>query len=135
MKQQQSGSIQEIKQKENSVSDFTKEHQLLIQKIDNNKNEIEKTEQEIERIKTESNEYRERIDSLERELTEKINTTEKEIQDLQNEITFTQRKNGILSFLLEESAEDIPEVEILAYLMKNGRSTLSLASRRTGETT
>ncbi|MHA2054312.1 MAG: hypothetical protein ACW99F_12010, partial [Candidatus Hodarchaeales archaeon] len=91
--------------------------------IEKNKNEIKNLENEIEQTKKNREEYQEKIGVLEKKLSEEINLKESEIATLSGKISIIQKENGVLSFLLEESAEDIPEVEILADLMKNGRST------------
>jgi chromosome segregation ATPase len=123
MKQKQTENIQERKKKEIYRNECSEEHNLLIQTIEKNKTEIMNIKSEIERTKSEREEYQSKIETLKTKLTEDINYKEVEIKALSAEISDIQEENGVLSFLLEESAEDIPEVEILADLMKNGRST------------
>ncbi|MHA1940843.1 MAG: hypothetical protein ACW97P_03855 [Candidatus Hodarchaeales archaeon] len=123
IKNQQMGNIQEIKEKEDSKNDYMSKYNDLIQIIEKNKNEIKNLENEIEQTKKNREEYQEKIGVLEKKLSEEINLKESEIATLSGKISIIQKENGVLSFLLEESAEDIPEVEILADLMKNGRST------------
>lgn len=123
MKQKQTENIQEKKKKEIYRNECIEEHNLLIQTIEKNTTEITDIKSEIERTKSEHEDFQSKIDTLKTKLTEDINYKEVEIKALSAEISDIQEENGVLSFLLEESAEDIPEVEILADLMKNGRST------------
>ncbi len=123
IQQEQTETIQETKEKENSQIDDNKKLQLLIQEIDEMKTEMKNLENELERIKRSTEEYREKTPLLENQFSEEIDTQSREVEALSLDLKKTKKENGVLSFLLEESAEDLPEVEILADLMKNGRST------------
>ncbi|MHA1542477.1 MAG: hypothetical protein ACTSQH_05850, partial [Candidatus Hodarchaeales archaeon] len=63
------------------------------------------------------------IQTLEHQLLEEAEKKEREQEELVKTIQEIQNENKIQSFLLEESAEDLPEVEILAELMKQERIT------------
>ena len=63
-------------------------------------------------------ELKQSTDTKENELLAKLNQKENEKIILDKEIQDLKINNGALSYLLEESAEDIPEVPILAVIMK-----------------
>jgi len=93
-------------------------------------NAIQNINEEINNIKTEITTKRERIASLTKEnqvleLKLKTEIEEKEAQslELRKELGALKADNAVISFLLEESAEDIPEVDILAAVMKLGKTS------------
>ncbi|MFX1504483.1 MAG: hypothetical protein ACFFDC_00045 [Promethearchaeota archaeon] len=85
---------------------------------------------EINNLKTEITQKRERIAALIKEnqdleikLKTEIEEKEAENLELKKELDALKAENAVISFLLEESAEDIPEVDILAAVMKLGKTS------------
>ena len=93
-------------------------------------NTITNTNSEIEQLKAVITQRRQRIGELmeaNQELEEKlkvemdVKVTEK--VDLESAVTTMESENAVISYLLEESAEDIPEVDILASVMRLGKAS------------
>ena len=91
---------------------------------------IQTINNEINNLKSEITQKRERIASLTKEnqdieikLKTEIETKEAENAELRKELETLKADNAVISFLLEESAEDIPEVGILAAVMKLERTS------------
>jgi chromosome segregation ATPase len=84
---------------------------------------------EISELKTTISQKRENIagmikknQELELNLNTVLNTKEIEIKELNDKIETIKSENAVISYILEESAEDIPEVDILAAVMKLGKT-------------
>ncbi|MFX0051010.1 MAG: hypothetical protein ACFE8U_06905 [Candidatus Hermodarchaeota archaeon] len=118
----QNNEVEEAQRKEIELEEKYNEKKTLNEKL-------ETTTKEIEKIKTEISQRRESIahfvksnQDLELKFQTELNTKHTEITNLEEEIKGLEAENAVISYLLEESAEDIPEVDILAAIMKLGRS-------------
>jgi chromosome segregation ATPase len=129
------GLIQNLQQKQTQIIDDEQNTEARIREIDRElkaiemstetvKKEIEKIKLDVDNTKIAISDYGMKIQNIESKLTQEVEQKEDEWSQLTQEIKKIQTENGVLSFLLEESAEDIPEVDILAELMKTGRSTM-----------
>ncbi len=124
LKQKQSQVIDEEKNKEMRVRDIDRELKTVEMSTGTIKKEIEKIKLDVDNTKIAITDYGMKIQTIETKLTQEVEQKEEEWTKLSQDIKQIQSENGILSFLLEESAEDIPEVDILAELMRKGRITL-----------
>jgi chromosome segregation ATPase len=91
---------------------------------------LQSTTNEIEKLKTEISQKRDKIatltktnQELELKLKSEIETKEAENRELRTNLETLKSENAVISFLLEESAEDLPEVDILAAVMNLGTTT------------
>lgn len=91
-------------------------------------NTITSTNREVEQLKATITQKREHIGELmkaNQELEEKLkvemNVKVTEKADLERTVTTMEDENAVISYLLEESAEDIPEVDILASVLRLGK--------------
>lgn len=127
--------IQNLRQKQAQVIDEEQNKDMRIRDLDRElttvgvntgtiKKEIEKIKLDVDNTKIAISDYGMKIQNIESKLTEEVEQKEKEFAVVTQEIKEIQSENGTLSFLLEESAEDIPEVDILAELMRKGRITM-----------
>lgn len=105
-----------------------------LEELQNEKKEVtealETIKSEIESLKSEITQKRESIASLikknqkfETKLKTEIEAKETENLKLKEELEALKAENAVISFLLEESAEDIYEVDILAAVMKVGQTS------------
>ncbi len=85
---------------------------------------------EIDNLKSEISQKREKIatltktnQELEIKLKNEIEAKEAENKELRTDLETLKSENAVISFLLEESAEDLPEVDILAAVMNLGQTT------------
>ena len=122
-KQRNSENIEEVQEKESLFRDLEREQEYLISSTEAIQKEIQKIKIDIENRKIGISDYQKKIHDLEQQLTEETERKEQERAVLAKSIQEIQNQNSIQSFLLEESAEDIPEVEILAELMKQEQVT------------
>lgn len=123
MKNKQVAVVQEEQIKENQFQDVSREHQELLEKSESIRKNITKVKQDIETVKNSISDYQKKIQTLNTEITQGIENKEQELGILRRELSQIQEKNNLLYYLLNESAEDIPEVNILAVLMHKGRIT------------
>ena len=91
---------------------------------------LQTTNNEIDNLKSEISQKREKIatltitnQELEMKLKTEIDAKEAENIELRKELDTLKANNAVISFLLEESAEDIPEADILAAVMNLGQTT------------
>ncbi|MFW9856607.1 MAG: hypothetical protein ACFFFG_16260 [Candidatus Thorarchaeota archaeon] len=91
---------------------------------------VNSTNRVIEQIKMNITQKRERIGELIRanqELEEKLrvemDVKVTEAKNLEQTVANMESENAVISYLLEESAEDIPEVDILASVMQLGEAS------------
>ncbi|MHA2223737.1 MAG: hypothetical protein ACXAC8_00810 [Candidatus Hodarchaeales archaeon] len=122
-----------VKKQKNTIEELQGK-KIRLNEINEEKKELtnakEKITRETEKIKKEIAEKREYIASLiksnqelEMKLKTEIDAKAAENKELFKYLETIKAKNAVISFLLEESAEDIPEVDILAAVMKLGRTT------------
>ncbi|MHA2247702.1 MAG: hypothetical protein ACXADY_22330 [Candidatus Hodarchaeales archaeon] len=88
------------------------------------------TNAEVNNLKSEISQKSEKIatltktnQELEVKLKTEVEAKEAENAELMKELDTIKANNAVISFLLEESAEDIPEVDILAAVMNLGKTT------------
>ncbi len=124
LKQRQAQVIDEEQNKEMRIRDHDRELQTVEANTGTIKKEIEKIKLDVDNTKIAISDYGTKIQNIESRLSQEVEEKELKAIDLSQEIKVIQGENGILSFLLEESAEDIPEVDILAELMRKGRITM-----------
>lgn len=122
-KQRNSENIVELQEKEAFLRDLERDQDSVILSTEAVQREIQKIKLDIENRKIGISDYQKKIHTLEEQLTEETEKKEQERAVLSKTIQEIQNQNSIISFLLEESAEDIPEVEILAELMRQERIT------------
>jgi len=122
-KQRNSENIEERQKKEVLLRDLEREHESIILTTDAVQKNIQEIKLDVDNRKIAISDYQRKIHELEQQLTEETERKEQERAVLAKSIQEIQNQNNIQSFLLEESAEDIPEVEILAELMKQERLT------------
>ncbi|PWI49666.1 hypothetical protein CEE45_00625 [Candidatus Heimdallarchaeota archaeon B3_Heim] len=124
LKQKQAQVIEEEQNREIRTREIDRELQTVQVNSETIKKEIENAKLDVDNTKISISDYGLKMQNLESKLTQEIEQKKQENTLLTQEIRQIQDENGILSFLLEESAEDIPEVEILAELMRKGRITM-----------
>lgn len=119
----QANYVEELQTKKNRLDELqietnetTETLQTVNNEIDNLKSEISQKREKIATL-TKTNQ------ELEIKLKTEIDAKEAEKTELRKELEALKANNAVISFLLEESAEDIPEVDILAAVMKLGRTT------------
>lgn len=119
----QANYVEELQTKKNRLDELqietnetTETLQTVNNEIDNLKSEISQKREKIATL-TKTNQ------ELEIKLKTDIDAKEAEKTELRKELEALKANNAVISFLLEESAEDIPEVDILAAVMKLGRTT------------
>ena len=122
-KQRNTEHIKEIQQKDVDLRELEREQESVILTTEAVEKKIQKIRLEIDNRKIAISDYRKKIQTLEQQLLEEAEKKEQERGELVKTIQEIQNENKIQSFLLEESAEDLPEVEILAELMKQERIT------------
>jgi len=122
-KQRNSENIVALQEKEALFRDLERDQDSVILSTEAVQREIQKIKLDMENRKIGISDYQKKIHSLEQQLTEETEKKEQERAVLSKTIQEIQNQNSIQSFLLEESAEDIPEVEILAELMRQERIT------------
>jgi chromosome segregation ATPase len=121
LKQKQANIINEVQHKELNLRESEREYQTIIQNVSSLKTDIDQIKLNVDNAKNELRSYQEKIHSLETEKKQKIEEKEQDLAILRRDFSQIQINNSILSFLLDESAEDIPEVDILAELMNKSR--------------
>jgi chromosome segregation ATPase len=105
----------ELEEKKIEKNNVTDQLETITTEIERAKSEIlQKREGKAKMIKTNQD--------LELELKSNLDAKESENKNLEEEIKTIESDNAVISFLLEESAEDIPEVDILAAVMKLERT-------------
>ena len=122
-KQRNTEHIKEIQQKDVDLRELEREQESVILTTEAVEKKIQKIRLEIDNRKIAISDYQKKIQTLEQQLLEEAEKKEQERGELVKTIQEIQNENKIQSFLLEESAEDLPEVEILAELMKQERIT------------
>lgn len=90
--------------------------QSINNEIDNLKSEISQKRKKIAAL-TKTNQ------ELEFKLKNEIEAKGAENTELRTDLVTIKSENAVISFLLEESAEDLPEVDILAAVMNLGQTT------------
>lgn len=123
-KQRNSENIEEIQKKDVVFRELEREQESVILSTETLQKAIQKIRLDIDNRKIAISDYQKKIQSLEQQLVEETEKKEQERAELAKAIQDIQNDNRIQSFLLEESAEDLPEVEILAELMKQERVTM-----------
>lgn len=124
---------EELAKKQASSTEESQRKKIELDEKNNEKKEvadrIEIITKEIKKIKTEISQKRERKanmiktnQELELKFQSDLDSQEKENKNLEEEIKSIESENAVIAFLLEESAEDIPEVDILATVMKLERT-------------
>ena len=121
LRQKQADIINEVRIKESNLRESEKEYQTIIQNLRSLKNGIEEIKSDVDGTKTDLRNYQEKIQSFKKEKGQQIEEKEQSLAILRRDLSQIQANNSILSFLLVESAEDIPEVDILAELMNKSR--------------
>ncbi len=122
-KQRNTEHIEEIQKKDVDLRELEREQESVILTTEAVEKKIQKIRLEVDNRKIAISDYRKKIQTLEQQLLEEAEKKEQERGELVKTIQEIQNENKIQSFLLEESAEDLPEVEILAELMKQERIT------------
>jgi chromosome segregation ATPase len=122
-KQSNAEHIEDIQQKDVDLRELEREQESVILTTEAIEKKIQKIRLEIDNRKIGISDYQKKIQTLEQQLVEEAEKKEQERGELIKTIQEIQNENKIQSFLLEESAEDLPEVEILAELMKQERVT------------
>ncbi|MHA1972163.1 MAG: hypothetical protein ACTSW1_04155 [Candidatus Hodarchaeales archaeon] len=114
-------SQEELQRKKNQLDEVRAQLKQL-------KDNITKIKEENEKLTKKVSSKRDRIASLtqenielEKKLTVELEEKQERISSLKKEIDSMKSDNGLISYLLEESAEDIPEVDILSAVMEKGR--------------
>jgi len=123
-KQRNKEHIEEIQQKDVDLRELEREQESVILTTEAVEKKIQKIRLEIDNRKIAISDYQKKIQTLEQQLLEETEKKEQEREELVKTIREIQNENKIQSFLLEESAEDLPEVEILAELMKQERISM-----------
>ncbi|MHA2113396.1 MAG: hypothetical protein ACXAC6_15440 [Candidatus Hodarchaeales archaeon] len=122
-KQRNTEHIEELQQKDVDLRELEREQESVILTTEAVERKIQKIRLDIDNRKIAISDYQKKIQTLEQQLLEETEKKEQERGELVKTIQEIQNENKIQSFLLEESAEDLPEVEILAELMKQERIT------------
>ena len=122
-KQRNSENIKEVQEKEALLRELERKQDSVILSTEAVQKEIQKIKLDIENRKIGISDYQKKILALEQQLTEETERKKQDRAVLSKSIQEIQKQNSTQSFLLEESAEDIPEVEILAELMKQEQVT------------
>ena len=119
----QANTAEELQTKKNRSEEIQTEKNSIVEAL-------QTINDEINSLKSEITQKRERIalltkenQDLEIKLKTEIETKESENVELRKELETLKANNAVISFLLEESAEDIPEVDILAAVMKLGKTS------------
>jgi chromosome segregation ATPase len=122
-KQRNSENIEDVQEKEALLRELKRKQESAVLSTEVVQKEIQKIKLDIENRKIGISDYQKKIHALEQQLAEETERKEQDRAVLSKSIQEIQNQNSTLSFLLEESAEDIPEVEILAELMKQEQMT------------
>ncbi len=122
-KKRSSEHIEEIQKKGVLLRELEREQESVVLTTEAVQKKIQKIRLDIDNRKIAISDYQKKIHTLEQQLLEETERKEQERGKLVKAIQEIQNDNKIQSFLLEESAEDLPEVEILAELMKQKRIT------------
>ncbi|MHA1968540.1 MAG: hypothetical protein ACW964_12130 [Candidatus Hodarchaeales archaeon] len=120
--------------KRSQFSDELKAKKVRLEALKNERREVSEslgsTKSETEKLKNELVQKREKLanltktnQELEIKLKTEIDAKSNEKIELKKEITQLKSENAVISFLLEESAEDIYEVDILAVIMNLGQTS------------
>ncbi len=94
------------------------EHENLLSKLNTINEKIASKELEKSQLD------QKKIDNENRENQLKTTYTEQKMEDLELKLTHLKRDNYFTSFLIENSKEDIPEVDIIATIMTQGSCNL-----------
>lgn len=135
---------EELIRKRGNIEEESQGKKAQFEELEREKNEIEEnvqaTNTEVDKMKSEISQKRARIadltkanQDLEIKLKTEIDEKEAENAELKKEIDTLKAGNAVISFLLEESAEDIPEVDILAAVMNLGNQTTKEQLKQTLE--
>ena len=123
-KQKNKEHIEEIQKKDVLLRELEREQESVDLSTESIQKKIQKIRLDIDNRKIAISDYQKKIHVLNQQLMEEKEKKEQERLELEKVIQDIQKDNKIQSFLLEESAEDLPEVEILAELMKQERITM-----------
>ncbi|MFX0183899.1 MAG: hypothetical protein ACFE95_12515 [Candidatus Hodarchaeota archaeon] len=119
----QTNFAEEAQQKEIGIEETHNEKKVLSEKLDTTRKEIEKIKNEISMRREKIAYFIKTNQDLELKFQTELDTKDTENKKLEEVIKKLEAENAVISYLLEESAEDIPEVDILAAVMKLGRTT------------
>ncbi|UCE14142.1 MAG: hypothetical protein JSV04_02930 [Candidatus Heimdallarchaeota archaeon] len=125
---------EELVKKQTTTTEELQSKKKRLEELQNENKEVTEAlatiESDIESLKTKIAQKREATASLikknqefETKLKTEIEVKENENLKLKKELEALKAENAVISFLLEESAEDIYEVDILAAVMKLGRTS------------
>ena len=129
---------EELVRKRGNIEEEAQGKKAQFEVLEREKTELEgkfqATNTEVDKFNSEISQKRARIadltkanQDLELKLKTEIDEKEAENTELKKEIDALKADNAVISFLLEESAEDIPEVDILAAVINLGNRTSSLS--------
>jgi chromosome segregation ATPase len=118
----QSNFAEEAQQKEIGLEETHNEKKVLSEKLETTKKEIEKIKNEISMRREKIAYFVKTNQDLELKFQTELDTKDVENKKLEEVIKELEAENAVITYLLEESAEDIPEVDILAAVMKLGRT-------------
>ncbi|MHA1228030.1 MAG: hypothetical protein ACTSPV_14890 [Candidatus Hodarchaeales archaeon] len=114
-------SQEELQSKKNQLDEIRAQLKQLKEKIARIKEENEKLTKKISSKRDRIASLTQENTELEKKLTIELEEKKEKIAPIKSEIENTKSENGLISYLLEESAEDIPEVDILSTVMEKGR--------------
>ncbi|NHJ00624.1 MAG: hypothetical protein EAX86_00715 [Candidatus Heimdallarchaeota archaeon] len=112
---------EELQAKESRLEDLNNEKAQTSDKINVLNDEIAAMKTSISQRKEQISALTRNIADLEAKFAAEIESTTNKTAEISQTIEKLQNENSIISFLLEESAEDIPEVDILAAVMQLGK--------------
>ncbi len=130
--------------KRGNIEEESRGKKTQFEELQREKTEIEEklqtTNTEVDKLKSEISQKRGKIadltkanQDLEIKLKTEIDEKAAENTELKKELDTLKAQNAVISFLLEESAEDIPEVDILAAVMNLGNRTTKEQLKQTLE--
>ena len=118
----QTNFAKEAQQKEIGLEETHNEKKVLSEKLETTRKEIEKIKNEISMRREKIAYFVKTNQDLELKFQTELDTKDVENKKLEEIIKELEAENAVITYLLEESAEDIPEVDILAAVMKLGRT-------------
>lgn len=122
----QNNSAQEAQKKEIQAEELINERKMLNEKLQTVNSAIQQLKSDITRRREKMSEVIKSSQELELKFKTELEEKESEKKQFEEQIRTLEAGNPVISFLLEESAEDIPEVDILAAVMKLDKTNKDL---------
>src|SRR3990172_342421 len=112
--------VEELKAKEHTLKALQDTLKSLQGQISSHTNEVDARSRELETRKARVDELRRSNIDLDSKLKSELGERDTEIKKLANEVLQQKNQFGAATFLIEDSAESLPEIEILAILKASG---------------